>query len=517
MNRLLIRGTVKIMFFFVVLAATVEAQATVRRVPADHPTIQQAITASVNGDTVLVAPGTYVENIDFVGKAITVTSEAGPQVTIIDGNQAGSVVTFRTGEGRDSVISGFTIQNGLATFDFRYTGGGINLWHSSPTIRNNILKDNIAYATGGAIGMEYSSPLIQGNIITSNHTVFSGRVGGGIMVSFSSNVEILGNRISDHSADSGGGLFVYVSDSVTIRNNTFENNSAGAGGGIYLAGGYPTFSVIQNVFKNNTASVGGGIFWQVNGGQLVNNTIVDNSASLGSGIYAYAFNGQSLWSNNIIQARLNQNAVAFGPGNLECPAVNKNNIYSPGILGLPVFGPCSNETTSTGGNIFTNPLFVNSAAGDYHLSPGSPSIDTGDNTAPNLPATDLDGNPRLQDGNGDGLVVVDMGTYEAPSPAPPFNICIRDDSNGSTLKFNSTTGDYQYTNCSGLTLSGRGTLTQRGGTITLQHYAADRRVSATIDTTVNRATASIQLFSQGTTFTIIDRNTSNNTCACPGR
>ena len=85
-------------------------------VPGDQPTIQAGIDAAVNGDTVLVAPGTYVEYIDFKGKAITVTSELGPDVTVIDGNQAGRVVTFNSGEGLDSVLEGFTITNGYAGY-----------------------------------------------------------------------------------------------------------------------------------------------------------------------------------------------------------------------------------------------------------------------------------------------------------------------------------------------------------------------------------------------------------------
>ena len=95
-----------------------------------------------------------------------------------------------------------------------------------------------------------------------------------------------------------------------------------------------------------------------------------------------------------------------------------------------------------------------------------------------------------------------------------FDICIQDDSSGSIVRINSTTGDYQFANCSGFTLSGMGSLIKRGGIVTLQDYAADRRVLARIDESVNRGTASIQVFSQGSTFTITDRNTANNTCAC---
>jgi len=81
-------------------------------VPGDYPTIQKAIDAAVNDDTVLVAPGTYVENIDFMGKAITVQSEKGPESTILDGGQQEAVVTFNSGEGYQSILDGFTVTNG---------------------------------------------------------------------------------------------------------------------------------------------------------------------------------------------------------------------------------------------------------------------------------------------------------------------------------------------------------------------------------------------------------------------
>jgi uncharacterized delta-60 repeat protein len=97
-----------------------------------------------------------------------------------------------------------------------------------------------------------------------------------------------------------------------------------------------------------------------------------------------------------------------------------------------------------------------------------------------------------------------------------FDVCLQDDSNGNILQLNLTTGDYQFTRCGGgLTFSGTGVLTSKGGVITLQHYASDRRVVARIDTGVNRGTASFQHLTSGATFTIVDRNTANNTCSCP--
>ena len=82
-------------------------------VPDDYPTIQEAINGSLDGDTIIVRPGTYMENINFIGKAITLKSEQGSVFTILDGNQTGRPVKFDHGEGKDSVIQGFTITNGV--------------------------------------------------------------------------------------------------------------------------------------------------------------------------------------------------------------------------------------------------------------------------------------------------------------------------------------------------------------------------------------------------------------------
>ena len=121
-------------------------------VPGDHSTIQGAIDAAAWGDVIIVKPGTYPENIDFLGKGIVVKSEQGSSVTTIDGGSPvdpnrGSVVTFQSGETADAVLDGFTITNGTG-YVFspgsapRIYGGGIYCVYSSPTIQNSVITGN---------------------------------------------------------------------------------------------------------------------------------------------------------------------------------------------------------------------------------------------------------------------------------------------------------------------------------------------------------------------------------------
>ena len=93
------------------------AGAAVIQVPEDHATIQSAIDAAAPGDEILVAPGSYAETIDFKGKAIALRSIGGPEVTTIDGSGLNqSVVRCVSGELSDTVLQGFTITGGSATF-----------------------------------------------------------------------------------------------------------------------------------------------------------------------------------------------------------------------------------------------------------------------------------------------------------------------------------------------------------------------------------------------------------------
>ena len=155
--------------------------------------IQDGIEASLEGDTVLVAAGTYVENINFNGKNIVVKSSDGASNTIIDGNNNFSVVTFTNGETNSAHLKGFTLINGSGNdyLGADYDGGGIFCFNSSPTLSFLVIYDNYAALYGGGIFLWNSNPILS-NIVISNNQAGGGpsndpNVGGGIYSGSESN------------------------------------------------------------------------------------------------------------------------------------------------------------------------------------------------------------------------------------------------------------------------------------------------------------------------------------------
>ncbi len=168
--------------------------ANVINVPVDQSTIQAGINSAVNSDTVLVQPGTYLENINFIGKNITVGSlflttrdTTYISSTIIDGNGTNSVVKIESGEDATAILCGFKLTNGYAS-----NGGGIYCNGSSPTIKNVAISSNSATFEGGGIYCNGSSPKLENVTIADNS---AGSNGGGIYCNNSSSNPVLINSI----------------------------------------------------------------------------------------------------------------------------------------------------------------------------------------------------------------------------------------------------------------------------------------------------------------------------------
>lgn len=188
--------------------------------------IQDAIDAASDGDTIVVQEGTYLENVNFRGKNIvlTGTNPDDPSVvaaTVIDGNTLDSVVTFDGTENETAVLSGFTIQYGYQDYDTIKGGGGIcggsETNHTHATIRNNVITRNFAWDGGG---LARCDGLIEKNVITSN-TARWYEGGGGL---YMCNGAIRNNIISFNNAggcESAGALSYCDAD---IESNTIAHN-----------------------------------------------------------------------------------------------------------------------------------------------------------------------------------------------------------------------------------------------------------------------------------------------------
>jgi serine protease len=208
--------------------------ATTYYVPGHYATIQEAIDAASGGDEIIVRTGNYPEHIDFLGKNITVRSEAGPFHTTISGDpdidKYIAIVTFWDSEGADSVLDGFTITNGIGVF-----GGGIACYNSEPTISNCVITGNTGGSGGGIFLCDWdwddgkAAATIVNCLITDNKSM-EGGAGGGVYCGATAPT-IINSTISGNSADAvgdgGGGIRSSVDASPTVFNTILWGNTAG--------------------------------------------------------------------------------------------------------------------------------------------------------------------------------------------------------------------------------------------------------------------------------------------------
>jgi len=419
------------------LAALVSAQAATIYVPDDYPIIQDAIDAAVDGDTVIVRPGTYVENIDFSGKEITVMSLMGPGVTVIDGGQPPnldfrSVVRFTDNETRSSIIQGFTLMNGEGSKSplTPYRAGGAIFCNenTSPTIRDNIITGNAAHWGCGIYCGDNSSPSISNNVISGNDgTLISYSHGGGLFCDDSSSPEILKNVIENNSVlSTGGGILIASGCGGFIRDNIIRHNQARSGGGISLSnlvfdvvitqnliahnsarrdgGGMSVHSEIvlaSNIIAGNSAGLTGGGLWCYGTPELVNMTIVGNTAKESGG--GLITEGQS----SIVNCILWNNDSPQGPEIYIESSSQLSVSYSDVTSGQAGIFVSPDSVLDWGpGNIDADPRFVDPDGRDFHLTRPSPCLNAGNNSAPGIPLQDFEGDRRIVAGQ------VDMGADE---------------------------------------------------------------------------------------------------------
>jgi len=342
------------------------AVATIINIPEDYPTIQEGIDHGADGDTVLVQPDTYYENLNFNAHNVVLASlflttgdTAYISSTIIDGDSAGSVITFQSGEDSTAQVVGFTIENGYAE-----NGGGIYCVNSDPTITNNRISGNSAVNYGGGV------------------------------YCFVSDVRITDNTISENLAGPrGGGIHCEGISNITISNNTISGNTAmelpnlGHGAGISCKDG-PVVTISENDISGNYAYVAAGGIWSNCNSAIVKNTITGNIAEKNNGggiVCFYAF--------EIINNTITRNSVAdLGTGggifsSRVTPIVTNTIVYEnyapPGyqdeLAGTFVvtYSDIKGGWPGTG-NIDADPVFVGPYNQDFYLRWHSPCINAGD-------------------------------------------------------------------------------------------------------------------------------------------
>jgi hypothetical protein len=318
--------------------------------------IQEGIDASSDGDTVIVAPGTYTENIKLNGKNIVLTSTdpLDPTVvsnTTIDGSRAGSVVAFSGAEHETCVLAGFTICNGNA-----YSGGGIygGRWdtHTHAAVRHNVISDNSA---------QYGSALVNCDGMIGDNTIHANSSSQTSATVSSCEGTLQDNRISGNTgiglSDCGG----------TIQRNIISDNSDS---GVHFCNG----TVKNNLIIGNMAYSGAGLSFC--SGTIENNTIFGNCARYDGAALRYC-------------TGLIRNCIIWGNwGGTELSNSS-----------TPSFSCIENWNGGGDGNIAFNPYFVDAEKADFHLESWSPCIDAGD------PASVFSDEPQPDGGR------VNMGAY----------------------------------------------------------------------------------------------------------
>jgi hypothetical protein len=216
------------------LGVTSVAHAVVHRVPEAYRTIQDAVDASSTGDTVLLSPGTYRgvgnRDIQFHGRDIVVTSEAGAEATVIDCEWSARGFCLWEHETRAARIEGLTITNGEAPhIVMGGCGGGILCSDASPTIADCRVMSNDARQLGGGLMLDYSSASVQRCTFSNNYSAY---YGGGVVVDGSPGAEIAGCLMIGNFSEYGAGAAFLGPWSFQLRDCTIVANLGTVGGGV---------------------------------------------------------------------------------------------------------------------------------------------------------------------------------------------------------------------------------------------------------------------------------------------
>jgi len=376
------------------------AQRTLR-VPSQYPTIGAAISAAQNGDTVLVARGTYKEALDFAGKAIHLRSEGGWAVTPIRaGPSPSAAVTFQNGEQRNSILEGFTITGGR--------NSGVRSISSAPTIRDCIITLNVA----GSVVSWYRVDARGGGVFGYQSQA---RIEGCQIIQNTADARDPNQGFSTHAA--GAGVFARNS-ALEIRRCYIAYNGAKATG--------------RNLPPAPATARGGGLCLENDQSLITNSVIVGNFVNVSKGATG---GGLSLApASRVVNCNIGGNSVWSWPtstgagadGGILVNCIVRQNTPLPAQVVSASLSHCNVEGLAPGPATIhcfdADPRFIDSA---MRIGWDSPCRDQGLSSAIGLPATDYEGHPRIAHG------AVDVGADEffaglavdaVPGPGPTVDI-----------------------------------------------------------------------------------------------
>lgn len=350
---------------------------------SDHPfdMIQEAIQAASHADTVIVRIGTYNENINFLGKNITVESTnplnwTTVSSTVIDAKGIGSVVTFVSGETSQCVLSGFNIRNGggtEVTFVGMPTvaGGGIFAKDSNPTIANSIIAYNNAELGGGLYASSADVDLLNCHLYRNRATNYHG---GGLYLTDNSNVSIEACKLYTNTAVSAGGaIAIQMGSNAGIEDCDIYLNTADSGGGIYVANSAKTSLNHCRIFNNSVTGrngKGGGIKLWSAPIKVYNTTFYGNSAAVEGGAVQCAYtdgvllNSCIFWNNTApsgpnVYLRYTESSVSYA----SVMTIKYSDVMN-GLASCVVDAGCTLNYDRS--NFDKDPLFATPGS-DFHL------------------------------------------------------------------------------------------------------------------------------------------------------
>jgi len=359
---------------------------------APWTTIQDGID---NASTcVVVAAGTYTENVDFGGRDVLVTGVEGADSTIIQGGGAGPVVTFASGESAGAELTGFTLSNGdgyeeVTTSSYScgsgdtctdthttYCGGGIYIDGATPTLSELLVTDN---------DLTMSADLE----VSDGDSYYYYSYGGGLCLR-NTLLDVSGVDVWGNYADDGGGLYLESGAALSMSQSLVVGNTAESGAAFEVDGGSLTLVNVLSAW-NAATTAGGGVLAMDASVSATNVTIAGDDAPLGGGLYAEGTTTATV-VNTIIEGADSAEGVLVDSG--ASFSGSYNNVYANATDYSGITDP-----TGTSGNISTDPVFTSvtddgdDTNDDWSLGSGSPSVDAGD---PASVYTDSDGTTNDQ-------------------------------------------------------------------------------------------------------------------------